>query len=177
MDDEENVEAGGAVASPAPAGNKKMMGLIVALLIVLIGVVVAVAIFVIGALNNGSDAGVTTLPAIDRGAEYITHVQLGSHISTNLLTGPDGREFNVLLNFTIGVNNTADNSDEILSLVQSSESIIRHTALNVIRDMTGAEVNARGGDIIIANEILRRLQEEFRTNLITDIFIVDLMTM
>lgn len=176
MDDEENFD-GGAVAAKPSGGNRKMMGLVVFLLIVLIGVIAVAAFFIMGALGNDStNQSVIDLPAVTSSPEDVTHVGLGSSINTNLLTGPDGRDTMVHFNFTVAVNNTLSDSDDVISILRSSEPIVRSIALNILRDMTVSELNVRGGDTLLANELLRRLQDEFRTNLITDINIIDLAT-
>ena len=175
MDEEEIVEEGVAT-SKAPGGNKKMLVLIIVLLLILIGVIVAVAVFVLGALNNANDPNIVDLPSpIITTVEDITHIPLSSHISTNLLVGPDGRDTMVMFDFTVGINHTVDGGEDMVELVTASEPVTRSIALSVLRDMTSAELNARGGSQIATAEILRRMQEEFRTNLITEIFLVNIL--
>ena len=177
MDEDENVEEVAGSEKPAAGGNKKMMILIVALLLILIGVIVAVAIVILGALNSENEPVIMDVaPPLVTTVEDITFVPLGAPIATNLLTGPDGRETMVIFNFSVGVNHTAEGGDEMVELVEGAEPLIRNIALNVLRDMTNAEISARGGQQIATAEILRRIQEEFRTNLITDIFVIDVAT-
>ena len=175
MDDEENVN--GAAAVNAKGGNGKAMGLVIALLLVLIAVIVGVAFMVLGALGDTTPTGgVTTVEAQGLTPEDITHVTTGLPIVTNLLTDPNGREWMVVFSFTVGVNNTTAESSDLIRLLENSEPILRNIGLNVVRDVTGSELNARGGATLVSNEILRRVQDEFRSNLITDIMIVDLTT-
>ncbi|MCL1936554.1 MAG: flagellar basal body-associated FliL family protein [Defluviitaleaceae bacterium] len=176
MDDEEQI------AAVPPQNNKKMMGLIIGLLLVLIAVVVAASIYIIGFLGNGGAAGgnsgnIQDIILTTANIDDITFVPISHPINTNLLPDSNGRDAVVTLFFSIGINNTSENSGEMIRIISSAEPVIRNIGLSVIRDMTAFEVNSREGHLIISNEILRRLQQEFGTNLITNVYIMDLMTM
>lgn len=171
MDEEQNVVA------PATGGNnKKMMILIIGLLVVLIGVVVAVAIYIVGLLGQESQPSILeVLPPPPR-VEDITFINISHPINTNLLGGPDGRQALITLNFSIGVNHSLPGGEDLIDLISSAEPIVRSIAISVVRNMTALEINTIEGHTEVSNEILRRLQDEFQTNLITGIFILDIMT-
>ncbi|MCL1996882.1 MAG: flagellar basal body-associated FliL family protein [Defluviitaleaceae bacterium] len=173
MNEDQNVEA--VVA--APSGNKKMMFLIVGLLVLLIGVVVAVAIYIVSVIGQ-TEAPVVIIDQVIPAAtvEDTEFVSIGHPINTNLLTGADGRNMAITLNFNIGINYGQDGGPELVDIMSSAEPVVRNTALSVVRDMTAVEVNSRDGATMIASEIQRRLQEEFQTNLITGVFIIDIFT-
>ena len=173
MDEDQNVE----VAASAPAGNnKKMMILIVGLLLVLIAVVVAVAIYILSVLGQEQQPTIVDPHILTPGVEDITFISIGHPINTNLLTGADGRNMAITLNFNIGVNHSLDTAEETIELISNAEPVVRSIALSVLRDMTAFEVNSREGATQVANEIQRRLQEEFRTNLITGVYVIDIFT-
>lgn len=171
-------EQGADVAQVPQSSNKKMMILILALLVVLIGVVVAVAIYIIGFLGNDVTSSAIVDPVLPvASVEDTTFINLSHPINTNLLTGSDGRSTVITFNFSIGVNNAHDDSEGLISVIEGAEPLIRSITLSVLRDMTAFEVNSVEGSTLIANIILQRLQDEFQSNLITGIYVIDIMTM
>ena len=176
MEDNQAVEV---VAQPG--NNKKMMFLIIGLLVVLIGVVIAVAIYVVNVIGQEQDPLLST-PVVDvapaaPSVEDIHFIPIGAFpINTNLLTGADGRNMAITLNFNIGVDIGHPDGPELVAVMMGAEPVMRNIALSVVRDMTASEVNSRDGSTMLSNEIQRRIQEEFQTNLITGIYIMDIFT-
>lgn len=167
-----------AVVVANPSGNRKIMILILGLLVVLIGVVVAIAIYIFTVLGGEPQEIVVEIPAPGGVAlEDITFLPLSHPINTNLLTGADGRERRVSFDFSIGVNHSQDGAAELIALLERSEPVIRNIGLSVSRDMTFHEINSREGSAILAAEILNRLQDEFQTNLIIRVELGDLIAM
>lgn len=162
--------------------SKNMMGLIVGLLFALIAIVIGIAVFILingnfgGGDNDDTGAPVIQIqpPAPTVGEK--TFVTLSHPLNTNLLGGVDGRDAHITLDFSIAVLNTEANSDEVIRLLRDAEPVVRHIALSVIRDMTFTEVNARNGAEIISAALLRRLQDEFGSNLIIDVYIDDMVS-
>lgn len=153
--------------------NKKMMMLIIGLLVVLIGVIIAVAIFIITTVNSDNIVEVSYVqPNILTPAD-LTLIPLSQPINTNLITGVEGRERVASLNFSVAINHNESDSEELITVIKRSEPIIRDIALNVLRDRTAAEINSREGPHLISSEILMRLQDEFQSNLIVNVYIVD----
>ena len=173
MDEEQNVAA---AAAPAQAGsNKKMMILIVGLLVLLIGVVVAVAVYVFTMLGDADGNNIIDPLVMQPSVSDITFIPLSHPINTNLLVGADGRTANVSINFSVGVNHEHEDSEELIELIIRAEPVVRSIAINVLRDMTAFEINSREGATVVGNIIMQRLQDEFASNLITGIYIFDLM--
>ena len=175
MDEEQNAVA--IQPASAGSGNKKMMILIVGLLLLLIAVVVAVGFYVFTMLGNNDGNNIIDPGVAPPSIESITFVPLSHPINTNLLVGADGRTANVSINFSIGVNHDHEDSEELIALLERAEPVVRSIAINVLRDMTAFEINAREGSTVVGNIIMQRLQAEFATNLITGIYIFDIMTM
>jgi len=153
--------------------NKKMMILIIGLLVVLIGVIIAVAIFIITTINSENTVEVINAQQNTVTPADVTLISLSQPINTNLITDVEGRERVASLNFSVAVNHNEAGSQELIEVMQRSEPIIRDIALNVLRDRTAAEINSREGPNLISTEILIRLQDEFQSNLIYNVYIVD----
>lgn len=167
MDEEQKVAA-------KPKGSK-MMIVIIGLLVLLIGVIVAAFFFIMNSVNNAQTANIVQIELPSTTVNEVTFIETGGAVNTNLLVGTDGRDRRIVFSFDIGVNNTHEDAEELISLLTHARPVIRNIALSVARDLTFNEVNDRGGATVLTDEILRRLQDEFTTNLIVRIELTEFM--
>jgi len=159
--------------------NKKMMILIIGLLVALIGVVIAVAVFILTSLN--AEEGVIEPGPIHTNVltpADITFIPLSQPIVTNLVSDVGGRERIASLNLNVGITHREEDSDdgaaELISLMEESEAVVRSIALDVLREKTFEELSSREATAMLSSQILTRLQDEFQTNLIVNVLIIDL---
>ncbi len=157
--------------------SKIMFIIIIVLLVALIGIASFISIKLIGAIGNEEEGGggstqqVSTVVPI----EDIKVINLATPISTNLKTGPSGIEYSIRLSIGIGVNNSDPKTGEpIVALLSANETIVRDICLSVITNMTYDEITAGDKQAILSKAILLRLQEEFETNLIYDVYVSDI---
>ncbi len=157
--------------------SKIMFIVIIALLVILIGIIGFISFKAFSMLNADT---ATSDQAVEQQSNYvaITDIQtvaLSSPISTNLKTGPSGLEYSIRVSVAIGVNMTdPDNSAALVTLLTEKEPIVRDICLSVITNMTYEELKAGDSQAILSKAILLRLQEEFETNLIYDVYVSDI---
>ncbi len=158
--------------------SKLMSIIIIVLLVVLIGIVGVISFKAFSLLNQGEDAAAeteTTQQASYVPIANIETVALTSPISTNLKTGPSGIEYSIRLSIAIGVDNTDPKaSAELIAMLSAKEPIVRDICLSVITNMTYEELKAGDTQAILSNAILQRLQEEFETTLIYEVYVSDI---
>ncbi len=156
--------------------SKIMFIVIIALLVILIGIIGFISFKAFDMLNNGNE-GNDNVVVQDNYVSIsdLETVELSSPISTNLKTGASGLEYSIRVSIAIGVNNTdKDNSPKIIDLLTTKEAIVRDICLSVITNMTYEELKAGDTQSILSKAILLRLQEEFETNLIYDVYVSDI---
>ncbi len=157
--------------------SKIMFIVIIALLVILIGIIGFISFKAFSMLNADAE---TTDPAIEQQSNYVAisdiqTVALSSPISTNLKTGPSGLEYSIRVSVAIGVNMTdEENSAALVTLLTEKEPIVRDICLSVITNMTYEELKSGDTQAILSKAILLRLQEEFETNLIYDVYVSDI---
>ncbi len=157
--------------------SKIMFIVIIALLVILIGIIGFISFKAFSMINTDTE---TTNSAVEPQSNYvaITDIQtvaLSSPISTNLKTGPSGLEYSIRVSVAIGVNMTdEENSAALVTLLTEKEPIVRDICLSVITNMTYEELKAGDSQAILSKAILLRLQEEFETNLIYDVYVSDI---
>ncbi len=157
--------------------SKIMFIVIIALLVILIGIIGFISFKAFSMLN--ADAA-TTETTVEQQSNYvaitdISTVALSTPLSTNLKTGPSGLEYSIRVSVAIGVNMTdTENSPALVTLLTEKEPIVRDICLSVITNMTYEELKAGDTQAILSKAILQRLQEEFETNLIYDVYVSDI---
>ena len=156
-------------------GNKVMMIVIIALLVVLIGAVGFVAVYGMRVLQESAQP-VENQPATSvvrpLSQREIALVKFPDRITANLKQGADGRPraANVLL--SLEIDNTDKESEEIIALLKDREPVIRDIVFNILRTMTQdelVEVDAYDGIGELKNKILNAIKLEFATNLIVSV--------
>ncbi len=157
--------------------SKLMFIIIIALLVVLIGIIGVISFKAFSILNQGDETKeteVTTTTSYVPIANIET-VALTSPISTNLKTGPSGIEYSIRLSIAIGIDNTDPKvSTELITMLGTKEPIVRDICLSVITNMTYEELKAGDAQAILSSAILQRLQEEFETTLIYEVYVSDI---
>lgn len=158
--------------------NKSMMVVIILLLVVLLGTIVGLALYVIGRVNTGGEelAEATIPPVVTVPVEKIEVLNLGL-ISTNLMTGTDGKRHLIKTNVSVGVNLSDETTGrEFFTLFSSKTEIIRDIFNAVLWNSTLEDINAENGITSIKEEILTLLREKFQTSLIYEIYLDDIIT-
>ncbi len=156
--------------------SKLMFIIIIALLVVLIGIIGFISFKAFSILNQeeGSETEVTQTESYVPIANIET-VALTSPISTNLKTGPSGIEYSIRLSIAIGIDNTDPKAAaELITMLSSKEPIVRDICLSVITNITYEELKAGDAQAILSSAILQRLQEEFETTLIYEVYVSDI---
>lgn len=158
--------------------NKLMMIIIIVLLVVLIGAVVGLTFFSIQNMNKNpaQDPERTVVEQVVRLTQNeIEDIDFSSAITTNLQKGSDGLDHQIRILLSIGVNKKEKTSAEMITFLSGKEKIMRAMALEIIRLKTLQEMERPDGEEILKSEILVKLQEEFNTNLIVSVNIVDII--
>jgi len=156
--------------------NKLMMIVIIILLIVLLGTVVAVSMYVLNIMKSQPTTGGNNIPQVSQGLtrDEITMISLGDPILTNLQVSEDGKTHNARITIEIGYDNTkATDSDALANMLNNQIKYARSIALACIYSKTFEELSKPDGMETLADEIKKRLQDEFLTTLIVDVNISD----
>ncbi len=155
--------------------NKILMVVIIALLVILLSAMGFLGFTLVRFMQNSgknanNDIGsMATLPIGD-----VTLVPLTKPISTNLKAGVDGLSHIISVSLSVGVNNTDKKESPLLvQQLTSQESIVRDICLSTIRNKTFEELQSQDSETALSNEILARLQDTFKNNLIYQVYISD----
>jgi flagellar basal body-associated protein FliL len=156
--------------------SKQMMIIIIALLVLLLGTVVGVAVYVVSIVNSpsiGADAVVPDRESITR--DEVTSVPLGSEpIVTNIPSTTGTRSRFIRVNGWVGYDNTqAKLSDEFGELLNDNIHFARSIMLACVKASTYEELNTPDGLMNLESKILTRLQQEFESSLIVEVRIDD----
>lgn len=156
--------------------NKKLIFSILGLIVILLISIIIASIFLISTFRNGTDTNIDedgqSLNSVS--ISDIQLISLSSAVNTNLLPGEDGRNRVISFNVSIGVNNTTSQSENIISLISSSEPVVRDIILSVLREKTYDELNQVGAVDLLKEELIINLQNEFQTYLIVQLYLSDL---
>ncbi|MCL2461143.1 MAG: flagellar basal body-associated FliL family protein [Defluviitaleaceae bacterium] len=162
--------------------GKPMMMIVLILLVVLLGAVGAVSFYALRlakANQAGADTGANApaAPSIQRlSIDQITKVPLTT-VSTNLRVSADGSQNYIKLTIQVGVNNTVKKeSDAIIKSLGDNEAVALDVVNGVLRNKTREELADPGMDTFqnLKNEITEKLQSAFNTNLIVDVYVVEI---
>ncbi len=157
--------------------SKLMSIIIIVLLVVLIGIIGVISFKAFSLINQDEASAEveTTQQSNYVPIANIETVALTSPISTNLKTGPSGIEYSIRVSIAIGVDNTDQKAAaELITMLGAKEPIVRDICLSVITNMTYEELKAGDAQAILSNAILQRLQEEFETTLIYEVYVSDI---
>lgn len=156
--------------------NKLMMISIIILLLVLLGVIVAIAFYVIKNINNANNLGeedaADSPKVVELQREQITSVPFSDSLSTNLLSIGDGINHAIKITIGVGINNVDKKAaDAFITTLTDNEIVVRDTVIDILHNKTNEELLKPDGMALLKAEILERLQEEFNTNLIVEVTI------
>ena len=155
--------------------NKPLMIIIIALLVTLLGAVGFASVFLLKISDRYTEG--TVKPAetgIRLTVDQIEKVPLSSPISTNLYS-VNGVEHYVKINLSIGINNTDKKaSPGMLESLNRNEMVTRDIVLSILRNQTFDDLSLPEGQELLKDHIKTRLQEEYDTNLIVQVYISDL---
>jgi len=155
--------------------NNVMMVIIIVLLVVLLATVGGVTFYIMQLIQNTSITGGedNNVPAGYRRPlkpDEITKVSLGDSITT-IMIGEDDNSHTIRISVMIGYDNTDKKaSPEFEKTFKENLEFAKSIALTCIRNFTYEELMERGGDSRLADTIKTKLQDEFYTTLIVDVY-------
>jgi flagellar basal body-associated protein FliL len=158
--------------------GKLLMIIIIVLLVAVLGTIVGVAIYAMSWIqnmaNNPDSGDGTRAPAqIHLTPEDIGKISAGDSFTTNL-SAPDGGESKHIakIGVLIGYDKTQGKlSDELAAKLTAELDYIRTVVLSCIRNSTFEDLSQKDGSATLTGAILERLQDDFNTNMIVDVYI------
>jgi flagellar basal body-associated protein FliL len=158
--------------------QKLFLIIIISLLVVLLGSVGFVSFYgfrLLSALGTPQEE-IKTENVGKLKLEQIEKVPLSSEITTNLSPSDNGSEHYVKIQLAVGVNNTdKKESSEILESLVSNETVTRDIVLGILHGQTYEDLRLPEGQDLLKESIKMRLQEEYGTDLIAQVYISDLV--
>jgi len=160
-------------------GNSKtMMIIILAVLVVLIGAIVAGVLLITSSINNAIAAEPQIVTEAIFAPEALGEADIrpfqltSGGITTNLLTSPsETNRFVRLESPAIGINNLdPDEAEEFILMIADREIIIVDIITGILRRSTAEQLNSLGGVDVLREEILISLQQAFNTHLIVRVY-------
>lgn len=153
--------------------------------VILIGVLVVVLLISFGAgfyviyssINSMSDEPETIVIKEEElsMSEILNFDVTGENaILTNLMMGPDGRTHVIQLKVSLGINQKADlavESAELQAILSSQLLAINDIIIGVCRSKTYEELQINDARQILKNELLLKLKDIFKTDLIVDVYV------
>jgi flagellar basal body-associated protein FliL len=161
--------------------SKLMMTIIIALLVLLLGTVVGLAIYFMS-FGDGIDSRdwhqQQFIRPGDRGPSLmdLEIIPLGDRVSTNLASGVPGRPSDMVTSYIeVGIDSRGDDGEfnTFVTAFNQRISAARSIAIRVLNDLTYDEVRTTEGQAAAAEVIMRRLQEEFDSELVVRVFFSD----
>ena len=152
--------------------GKTMMIVIIALLVLLLGTVIAVSIMLIGSFGDG------TAVEVDQPAQTIRDfsigdletISLGASFSTNLAVDPaDGVTTHIVRTDVFIAIDTRGDAAELTTLrnnLSLRNAMARSVVINTFLEMTFTDIRSPEGKAAVSEIILDRLQDLFESNLI-----------
>jgi flagellar basal body-associated protein FliL len=130
-------------------------------------------------LLQSSGAEPTPVPentTVQLSINQIEKIPLAEEIATNLKRSENSAEHYVKIKLSIGVNNThKKESPEIIESLAVNETVTRDIVLGILRNLTYEELSIPEGQDLLKEIIKTKLQEEYDTNLIVQVYISDLV--
>lgn len=153
--------------------NKLMMIIIIVLLVVLLGTIGAVSFYALKIMSgaNGGAVEQHVAEVAQLKPDEIEVVALSKAISTNLLTGADGKEHIISVTIGVGVDNTKKKeSEDFIASLGTKDNIMTDTCISIISKKTYEELRSSEGQDVLKAEILAALQDQFQSNLIVKVY-------
>ena len=157
--------------------NKIMMSAIIALLVILLGTVVAVTIYLVSVFGATDQTVGDGFPGVTVGTRTpsireMYYIELDT-IRTNLLEGPGGHPRFVMTDVIILFDATAENRDITAFRQYFSTAIARSIIGDILYNSTYAFVRTPEGRTALEEHILHELQNRFETNMIVSVMFTD----
>ena len=152
--------------------NKILMAVIIALLVLLLLAIGFVG-FMVFRMNANEGQDVLGAAAVGLRPEELTLIELSAPVSTNI-RGETGGAHIIRASFIVAVDNTERRaSQDLIDLLLVSDSIMRSTALHVVRTRTFQELSHPDAMALLEYDVLEQLRLEFGSNLIHRVIIGD----
>jgi flagellar basal body-associated protein FliL len=153
--------------------NKLMMIIIIALLVLLLGTVGAVSFYVLNLVRSQPDPDAPSQIARGVTLDEIESISLGEFV-TNLAKTEQNKDRLIRISLSLAYDKTDKKASEALvEKINQHHHIARSIALACILSSTYDELIIPDGLANLADKIRVRLQEEFESNLIVDVYIDD----
>jgi len=155
------------------------MFVIIFLLVVLLATVIGVAIMAYNMIMSPPDPASAVVMVDPGGVDFMDSriVNLSSPMTINLLPSPDGTPHAVNINVSIELDTSDSDDAELIDRIAVSEAIIRDAVIFVVSNKRIDQVAGSANQDILREEIMQRLQSEFRTNIIHNVRIWDIYFM
>jgi flagellar basal body-associated protein FliL len=154
--------------------GRLMMIIIIVLLVVLLGTVVAVSIYVLNLINTNNQAladgtaAITEQKTLD--INDMAEVFIGE-ITTNLQPGADGKEHSVMIEVNLRYDKTDEETATAFGeLLAANMNVARWISLSCISDRTKEDIDDIDRLAMLGDEIKDKLQVEFKSQLIQDVY-------
>jgi flagellar basal body-associated protein FliL len=123
--------------------------------------------------QGGQTDGVSQNSSV--GPADIETVKFKEPITTNLaISASSSKTHMIQFSFSVGVNKTVKKeSAAMAALLQEKEDIVKRAAIDLISRKTPEQIETPEAKNIFAKELLDRLQNDFDTNLIVDIYVYE----
>lgn len=155
--------------------NKVMLIAIIALLVILIGIIIAAVIMLPGMIRDKDKPAETEIETTVEHSN-ISLITIEDPIKTNLKTGLDDEPHVIQAKFSVGVDmSDKEKSQKLYDMLTEKTVVIQDVILNSVRNKTFEDLQKADAQEILREEILTRLQEEFSSNLIIRVYISDLI--
>ncbi len=155
--------------------NKIMMIIIIALLVVLLGSIVSVFFLLRGYVDtNATPEQENVVEMTDVSYTQLQFIPIPA-ISTNLATDVDMLPRTAKVELAYSVVTDQKESADLIALLADKELVVRSIALDTIRSKTYDEMMRSDTQQMLEEEILRKLQDAFETNLIHSVVVYDIL--
>lgn len=153
--------------------NKVMMISIIVLLVVLLITIAGGAFLVVSKLNSAETAEKEPEPVKQ---ENIQLVQFDTDsIYTNLRVGDDNKNHVIRVGFSLGIDVSDKKEGEaFVTTITDKTPIVKDVIIGVLRNKTSEELEKSDAQAVLREEILEKLQQEFDSNLIVNVYLSDL---
>ena len=153
--------------------SKLMMIIIIVLLVLLLGTVVGVTFYLINMVDNEPEHDFGgPVAEVQTRLRDVEPIYLGDDaVTTHLAPGPDGRAGTLRTSIVVGIDKSGDEAeaDEFMGQFVHRISLARALAIEILNGLSYEEVRTPEGQSAAGEIIMRRLQEQFETNLIVSV--------
>jgi len=150
-----------------------MMIVIILLLFILLGTIIGVFIYMMGEMRQDQMVQVTPPPVVEIGIRDTVTFNTGGSVTRNLRREGTARNWVLMAEFSFEVY--TDGDDEIMSVLMANVDRARHIINTVVGRFSHEELEAINGIERMSEQILTLMSEEFQTNRIISINIVDIV--